>query len=369
MKKTILILIILLLVGLLFGCAEINNDPDGPSIQITKYDPTLTGTWEGEQGSNSQEFTFDGQGNFAMTLFFDGTSSGTSTGNYETNGNILSLINVTTTPSTTNQDLTATYTVSGNKLTLIPTNSSAATLILTKKETTPNLEAPNPPENNPIDVLASREPFGITDHYFIKVKHPENRTNTFYITIKNNTQETLKLTDISLNNLNTWATSFPSGLTLNSGVEIETQIENAPTYINENDYNYDITFKYNTADTNNKSQLITKKVSGEFEIIKYEEVACETDFFIPLKNDVNCEITYTGIEYNETKTARCTILADDDEYGNLCVPEPKIYIKVQSLEGYSPVPGLTGSFEGVACATIETNYNASRFFVGCNNTN
>ncbi|MBT3398014.1 hypothetical protein HOA55_01475 [archaeon] len=94
-------------------------------------------------------------------------------------------------------------------------------------------------------------------------------------------------------------------------------------------------------------------------VVGTERVTCEIDYEKVFDNDVICSVQYNGT------SAQCTIQADNDPY-NICYPDPAINIeKPMPDEGYMPVPGLSGSFEGIQCDEIETAYNTNGFFVGC----
>jgi|TARA_Y100000031_G_C8229033_1_gene389953 hypothetical protein len=90
-----------------------------------------------------------------------------------------------------------------------------------------------------------------------------------------------------------------------------------------------------------------------------EQVACEIDYGSQLTSDVTCNVNYNGT------SSSCVIEADNDPY-NICYPSPTISISKPSPdEGFSPVPGLSGTFNGVECSKIETSYNTNYFFVNC----
>jgi|ETNmetMinimDraft_2_1059921.scaffolds.fasta_scaffold12338_1 hypothetical protein len=90
-----------------------------------------------------------------------------------------------------------------------------------------------------------------------------------------------------------------------------------------------------------------------------ERVTCEIDYGETFANNVICNVQYDGI------SASCTIQADNDPY-NICYPEPTINIeKPTPDEGYSPVQGLSGTFQNIQCGEIETAYNTNGFFVNC----
>jgi len=138
MKKTIIILIILLLVGLLFGCTEIDNDPDGPPIQITKYNPALTGTWINQQSNYTNEFIFDGKGNFETATNYE-TARDVIQGKYQTQDNLIILTNF----SNLANDRNMKYLIDRNELTVTPLNKSKP-LTFTKKGTTSiDIDPPN----------------------------------------------------------------------------------------------------------------------------------------------------------------------------------------------------------------------------------
>lgn len=92
-------------------------------------------------------------------------------------------------------------------------------------------------------------------------------------------------------------------------------------------------------------------------------LVCETDYFTPLTNDVECNVSYYGLN------AKCTIPADaDNESYHQCTPQPLILIEIPADgNGYSPVEGVKGSFSGVSCNGTESVYNGSQFFFNCNN--
>lgn len=230
-----------------------------------------------------------------------------------------------------------------------------------------------PSTGNPTtgDLLLTYSPVGITSQYQIKTRYsPTNTTSVLFLTFKNNTQENIKLKKVVATAVtNTEYSSeanFGSGIEIESGSELETQVENV-SFLLDGTYQHFIEITYTDANLIDKTMEYPISIKGNFEEVNYEEVACETDFFTDLESDVTCNISYTGPEYNETKTASCVISPNDDTYGNICVPEPTIYIKVQNEEGYSPVPGLTGTFSGVTCSSIDTSYNSTRFFVNCDN--
>jgi len=120
MKKAILVLGLIILGLFIFGCTE----------QKT-IDPDLTGTWIATQGSNTQEITFDGEGNFSLTTFFEEEQTSTSLGEYYTIGNKIYMISDA--PGYGPKEQIGTYIISENKLTVDSDLSSVATIVAYRK--------------------------------------------------------------------------------------------------------------------------------------------------------------------------------------------------------------------------------------------
>jgi hypothetical protein len=144
MKKTIFLLIILISFGLMFGCNEIDNDPDGPGIVNSQYDQALTGDWEIEDTMSSGELNFDGQGNFTLIAISGGVEVASVTGDYTAKNNQIALTNGVATEGSF-MDIIGTYTIEENVLTIDPDSNTFANLTLIKKGTNGNEETLMPP--------------------------------------------------------------------------------------------------------------------------------------------------------------------------------------------------------------------------------
>lgn len=120
MKKAILVLGLIILGIYISGCTE----------QKT-IDPNLTGTWVATQGSNTQEISFNGEGTFSLTTFFEGEQTSTLLGEYYTIENKLYMI--FDAPSYGPKEQVGTYIISENKLTVDSDLSSVAIIVAYRK--------------------------------------------------------------------------------------------------------------------------------------------------------------------------------------------------------------------------------------------
>lgn len=106
---------------------------------------------------------------------------------------------------------------------------------------------------------------------------------------------------------------------------------------------------------------VNANVSACVNTTKITNVRCEIDYNSNVQNNVKCTVDYLG------QIASCTIPAASSGY-HLCDPTPLIMIaQPEPNVGYSPVSGLSGTFENISCGTIGTAYNTNYYFVNCKN--